>query len=96
MKKILRSENEIKGFFCVDLQVKRRYINPLIKIKNGAKRISEVNKEVSQDTIKAILWRDGCEMYYPKKHGESRLLRLPLHRTKRKLLPRTCQHDASD
>lgn len=45
---------------------------------------------------KAILWRNGFELYYPKKHGKSRLLRLPLHRTKRKLLPRTCQHDASD
>lgn len=63
MKKILRSENEIKGFFCVDLQVKRRYINPLIKIKNGAKRISEVNKEAKEIIEQFLQFNDtkfGC------------------------------------
>ena len=63
MKKILHSENEIKGFFCVDLQVKRRYINPLIKIKNGAKRISEVNKEAKEIIEQFLQFNDtkfGC------------------------------------
>ena len=63
MKKILRSESEIKGFFCVDLQVKRRYINPLIKIKNGAKRISEVNKEAKEIIEQFLQFNDtkfGC------------------------------------
>mgnify|MGYP002672757845 FL=1 len=63
MKKIFRSENEMKGFYCVDLQVKRRYINPLIKTKNGAKRISEINKEAKEIIEQFLHFNDtkfGC------------------------------------
>lgn len=63
MKKIFRSENEMKGFYCVDLQVKRRYINPLVKTKNGAKRISEVNKEAKEIIEQFLHFNDakfGC------------------------------------
>ena len=41
MKKIFRSENEIKGFYSVDLQVKRRYINPLVKTKTAQKEFQK-------------------------------------------------------
>lgn len=63
MKKISRSETEMKGFYCVDLQVKRRYINPLVKTKNGAKRISEVNKEAKKIIDQFLHFNDakfGC------------------------------------
>ena len=63
LKKIFRSENEIKGFYSVDLQVKRRYINPLVKTKNGAKRISEINKEAKEIIEQFLHFNDtkfGC------------------------------------
>ena len=41
IKKIFRSENEIKGFYSVDLQVKRRYINPLVKTKTAQKEFQK-------------------------------------------------------
>lgn len=63
MKKIFRSKNEMQGFYCVDLQVKRRYINPLVKTKNGAKRISEINKEAKEIIEQFLHFNDakfGC------------------------------------
>lgn len=63
MKKIFRSETKMKCFYCVNLQVKRRYINPLVKTKNGAKRISEVNKEAKEIIEQFLHFNDakfGC------------------------------------
>lgn len=63
MKKIFRSETKMKGFYCVNLQVKRRYINPLVKTKNSIKRISEVNKEAKEIIEQFLHFNDtkfGC------------------------------------
>ena len=63
MKKIFRSETKMKCFYCVNLQVKRRYINPLVKTKNSIKRISEVNKEAKEIIEQFLHFNDtkfGC------------------------------------
>ncbi|HAZ97030.1 hypothetical protein [uncultured Treponema sp.] len=63
MKKIFHSETKMKGFYCVNLQVKRRYINPLVKTKNSIKRISEVNKEAKEIIEQFLHFNDtkfGC------------------------------------
>ena len=63
MKKIFRSETEMKGFYCVNLQVKRRYIAPLVKTKKGIKRISEINKEAKEIIEQFLYFNDtkfGC------------------------------------
>ncbi|WP_296091261.1 hypothetical protein [uncultured Treponema sp.] len=66
MKKIFHSETKMKGFYCVNLQVKRRYINPLVKTKNSIKRISEVNKEAKEIIEQFLHFNDtkfGCLEY---------------------------------
>ncbi len=45
MKKIEHTENEIEGHYCINLKVKQRYINPLVKTKSGnVKRLSEISE----------------------------------------------------
>lgn len=63
MKRIFRSENKMSGLYCVGLQVKRRYINPLVRTRNGAKRISEINKGIKEIIEQFLHFNDakfGC------------------------------------
>lgn len=43
MTKIIHSEKPLENHFCVNLKVKQRFINPLIKTKKGIFRISEIS-----------------------------------------------------
>ncbi|MGN0729635.1 HD domain-containing protein [Treponema sp.] len=63
MKKIIRSSEPIEGFYCVSLSVKRRYINPLVMTKSGAKRICQVSDEAKNEVERYLQFNDtnfGC------------------------------------
>lgn len=47
MKKIVRSETEIPGMYCVSVEVKRRYVDPLVRCKGAelSRRISALNMQ---------------------------------------------------
>ena len=52
-----------ENYFVVDIKVKQRYINPLVKTAFGAKRISEINKEATkiiQDFLDFHDTKYGC------------------------------------
>lgn len=46
MEKIEHTQNELPKdeYFCVNLKVKQRYINPLVKTKNGNFRLNKISK----------------------------------------------------
>lgn len=46
MKEVVGSDTPISGAYCVSLDVKKRYVNPLVKNSSGvAERLSDVSKE---------------------------------------------------
>ena len=46
MKEIVRSDSQISKMYCVNVAVKRRYVDPLVECSNGeARRISSMDKE---------------------------------------------------
>ncbi len=54
MREIIRSETPLKNCYCVSLDVKKRYINPLVRTKDGAKRVSEISG-TAKDKIENLL-----------------------------------------
>ena len=69
MKEVLHVEKledlpePAENYFVVDIKVKQRYINPLVKTAFGAKRISEINKEAAkiiQDFLDFQDTKYGC------------------------------------
>ena len=75
MKEVLHVEKledlpePAENYFIVDIKVKQRYINPLVKTTSGAKRISEVNLETSK-IIKDFL------SFQDTKYGAVRLIHI--------------------
>ena len=52
-----------ENYFIVDIKVKQRYINPLVKTVCGSKRISEINKEAEKIIQDFLTFQDtkyGC------------------------------------
>ena len=52
-----------ENYFIVDIKVKQRYINPLVKTAFGTKRISKINKEATkiiQDFLDFQDTKYGC------------------------------------
>lgn len=68
MKKIERSENPLENHFSISLEVKRRYINPLVIFKKDcevqkSKRVTELSKEASEIVENFLNFQDapfGC------------------------------------
>ena len=67
MKKIDRSTEPEKGCFCISLDVKQRYINPLVALDSSAhpkgKRITEISKEAAEIVDNFLNFQDspfGC------------------------------------
>lgn len=48
MSEIVHSDKPLENHFCINLKVKQRYINPLVKTANGSKRISEISEKSSK------------------------------------------------
>ena len=67
MKKIRRAKFAMPNYFCVNLEVKRRYINPLVLSENGAaKRICEISKRAARLQKKFLAFHDapfGCAKF---------------------------------
>lgn len=49
MEKIEHTQNELPNdeYFCVNLKVKQRYINPLVKTQNGNFRLNQISKSAN-------------------------------------------------
>ena len=67
MKKIDRSSEPEKGCFCISLDVKQRYINPLVALDSSVhpkgKRITEISKEAAEIVDNFLNFQDspfGC------------------------------------
>lgn len=64
MKKIEHTDKPLQNHFCVNLKVKQRYINPLVKTDNGkVQRITEVSEEARRIVQDFLLFQDteyGC------------------------------------
>ncbi|MCR5620681.1 MAG: hypothetical protein K6G18_02375 [Treponema sp.] len=43
MTELVRSDRKLNGCYCVSFDVKRRYVDPLVRVKDGARRISQLN-----------------------------------------------------
>lgn len=52
--RVYTSKYENKEKYCVNVPVKKRYINPLVKEKNSIKRISEVSIISKNDINKCL------------------------------------------
>ena len=60
MKKIRRAKFAMPNYFCVNLEVKRRYINPLVLSEKGAaKRICEISKRAAALQKKFLAFHDA-------------------------------------
>lgn len=52
--KMYESDTKVEGKYCININSKRRYIVPLVKMENGAKRINKISKKANQE-IKSYL-----------------------------------------
>lgn len=68
MNKVIHSDKKIEGLWSVSLDVKKRYVDPLVKTEeNLCKRISKINKEAEKVIKDFLLFKDskwGCLEYY--------------------------------
>ena len=46
--RIYEGEEFVKDKYCVSFDVKRRYVNPLVQINDGVKRIYEVSEKAKK------------------------------------------------
>ncbi|MCI5606057.1 MAG: hypothetical protein SOT46_01750 [Treponema sp.] len=65
MTRIIHCESELdkNEYFCVSLNVKQRYINPLVKTDSGIKRLNEVSSEIDNLLKDFLSFKDslfGC------------------------------------
>lgn len=65
MKKIIRSENAVPSLYCVSVEVKRRYVNPLVQLKGKKtpERIAQLNAEAKKLISRFLQYSDskfGC------------------------------------
>ncbi len=54
-------------YFCISLKVKQRYINPLVKTKNGVLRLKEASNSASKIISDFLTYTDtpwGCVKLY--------------------------------
>ena len=61
MKKVRGSSVPLKGFFCVALDVKRRWINPLVAQSDEsfqARRMCDVSKRAKKAAARFLAWKD--------------------------------------
>lgn len=65
-RKITRSPEPLKGHFCVNLEVKKRYINPLVVTGNKidglfeAKRITDISEKIRQEINYFLSYDENC------------------------------------
>ena len=59
MTEIERGETKKEGAFCVEVNVKRRYINPLVRTGGKVMRVSEVSEEAKDAIRKFLLFNDA-------------------------------------
>ena len=64
MKKIERTNVPIENAFCVNLEVKKRYVDPLVKLSDGkCQRASSLSQEASECILGFVNFKDsdfGC------------------------------------
>ena len=66
MTEVIRSERELEGCYCVSFNVKRRYVDPLVRSGGGAERISRLNGEAARLIRDFLAFTDspwGCVKY---------------------------------
>ncbi len=67
MERIERSETPLDGCYCVDIEVKRRYVNPLVLCSDGtAKRAADLSHSAYKAICDVLAYRDskyGCVRY---------------------------------
>lgn len=67
MKKVIHSDKELDGCWCVSLDVKKRYVDPLVQVEiNRFERISKINTEAKKIVEEFLLYKDslwGCVPY---------------------------------
>lgn len=66
MTKVEHTEEPLPNCYCVSLEVKKRYIDPLVKTKDGAKRSSVVSKLAGEKINGFLQFNDtkyGCVPY---------------------------------
>ena len=66
MTKIKHTNEPLENHFCVNLKVKQRYINPLVKTQDGTKRLYDVSEKAKKiiDDFKAFEDTEyGCTEY---------------------------------
>ena len=66
MTAIRRSEEPLPGCYCVSLEVKRRYVDPLVRTVNGYRRISAISAPAAECIRDLRNFRDstyGCVPY---------------------------------
>ncbi len=72
MKNVIRSDRKLDGCYCVNLEVKKRYIDPLVKTDDGVRRASEADPDVKAALGDFLAFRDseyGCvEFWNPQQN----------------------------
>ena len=59
MKKIERSDSPIKNAYNISLQVKKRYVDPLVKTSTGAERLSKINSGIAKQIEDFLNFKDS-------------------------------------
>ena len=59
MTELIRSEERLDGCYCVSFDVKRRYVDPLVRVGDGARRISELEPEAAAMIRDFLAFKDS-------------------------------------
>ena len=59
--KVYKSKERIKGKYIVEAKGKKRYINPLVKIRDNIYRVAELDDEINKEILN---FKNQGEIYY--------------------------------
>lgn len=59
MTQLIRSDHKLDGCYCVSFDVKRRYVDPLVRVKDGSRRISQLNAEAGRIIRDFLAFKDS-------------------------------------
>ena len=62
--KVYESDEKVEGKYCVSVESKRRYVIPLVKCKDGVKRINEISKNAKENIDNYLNYKTKKYAYF--------------------------------
>lgn len=70
MTSVIRSQTPLDGCYCISFDVKKRYVDPLVRTVSGTQRISHINADAAKCIADFLAFKDspyGCVKYWSNK-----------------------------